>query len=66
MTETKKATTKKVKESSYPRVLYAKGWSDVNAVCVCNNADEEDTARADGYKDIEEFPAFPEDKSDLV
>ncbi len=34
----------------YPKQLYRKGWKDLSDTIVVNSAEEEDAARADGFK----------------
>lgn len=36
----------------YPKSLYAKGWDDLSATVIVNSKEEEDAARAEGYKGL--------------
>ena len=38
----------------YPKQLYRKGWDDLSDSVVVENEDEEDTARAEGFKMLSE------------
>jgi hypothetical protein len=42
---------------NYPKVLYFKGFEEVNNNVVVNNSEEEKDARILGFKDINEFYA---------
>jgi len=42
---------------NYPKVLYFKGFEEVNNNVVVNNLEEEKEARILGFKDINEFYA---------
>ena len=38
----------------YPKQLYRKGWDDLSDSVVVENEDEEDAARAEGFKMLSE------------
>ena len=38
----------------YPKQLYRKGWDDLTDSVVVENGDEEDAARAEGFKMLSE------------
>lgn len=40
----------------YPKALYLRGWSDLDAYVSVANAAEERERRAEGYRHIYEFP----------
>lgn len=40
----------------YPRSLYLKGWDDLSLEKIVRSAEEEEAARAHGYKKLTEFP----------
>lgn len=39
-----------MKSTEYPKQLYRKGWDDLSDSVVVENDDEEDAARAEGFK----------------
>lgn len=41
----------------YPKSLYSKGWGDLSATVVVNSKEEEDAARKEGYKGLNEKAA---------
>ena len=43
-----------MKSTEYPKQLYRKGWEDLSDSVVVENDDEEDAARADGFKMLSE------------
>lgn len=43
-----------MKHAEYPKQLYRKGWDDLSDSVVVENEDEEDAARADGFKMLSE------------
>ncbi len=43
-----------MKSTEYPKQLYRKGWDDLSDSVVVENDDEEDAARADGFKMLSE------------
>lgn len=45
---------------AYPRSLYLHGWADLSAEKIVHDQAEENSARADGYKTLPEFP-HPDD-----
>lgn len=38
----------------FPKALYLKGWDDLSAAVTVNSAEEEESARKDGYKGLNE------------
>lgn len=50
---------------AYPKMLYLVGWADTSAHCVVNSPEEEESARGQGYKDMEECVAC-DDVEDAV
>ena len=43
-----------MKSTEYPKQLYRKGWDDLSDSVVVENEDEEDAARAEGFKMLSE------------
>ena len=43
-----------MKSTEYPKQLYRKGWDDLSDSVVVENDDEEDAARAEGFKMLSE------------
>ena len=43
-----------MKSTEYPKQLYRKGWDDLSESVVVENDDEEDAARAEGFKMLSE------------
>ena len=43
-----------MKTNEYPKQLYRKGWDDLSDSVVVENEDEEDAARAEGFKMLSE------------
>ena len=43
-----------MKSTEYPKQLYRQGWEDLSDSVVVENDDEEDAARADGFKMLSE------------
>ena len=43
-----------MKSTEYPKQLYRKGWYDLSDSVVVENDDEEDAARAEGFKMLSE------------
>lgn len=43
-----------MKSTEYPKQLYRKGWEDLSDSVVVENDDEEDAARAEGFKMLSE------------
>ena len=43
-----------MKHAEYPKQLYRKGWDDLSDSVVVENDDEEDAARAEGFKMLSE------------
>ncbi len=43
-----------MKSTEYPKQLYRKGWDDLSDSVVVENEDEEEAARADGFKMLSE------------
>lgn len=45
----------------YPMALYLRGWDDLNAMVTVHSSEEEEAARADGYRHLAEDPAEEDD-----
>ena len=43
-----------MKSTEYPKQLYRQGWEDLSDSVVVENDDEEDAARAEGFKMLSE------------
>ena len=43
-----------MKSTEYPKQLYRQGWDDLSDSVVVENDDEEDAARAEGFKMLSE------------
>ena len=43
-----------MKSTEYPKQLYRQGWDDLSDSVVVENEDDEDAARADGFKMLSE------------
>ena len=43
-----------MKSTEYPKQLYRQGWDDLSDYVVVENDDEEDAARAEGFKMLSE------------
>ena len=43
-----------MKSTEYPKQLYRKGWDDLSDSVVVENEDDEDAARAEGFKMLSE------------
>lgn len=43
-----------MKSTEYPKQLYRQGWDDLSDSVVVENEDEEDAARAEGFKMLSE------------
>lgn len=50
-----------MKSTEYPKQLYRKGWEDLSDSVVVNDEDEEDAARAEGFKMLAEDEAAGDD-----
>ena len=43
----------------YPKALYLRGWDDLDACVTVQNAEQEEAARAEGYRGLSEPVAAP-------